>query len=58
MEDNKNSFYDEFELPRNRKKRILEDLNTLDDSFDDDVILMSSSKKENKKTEVKEENED
>ena len=58
MEDNKNSFYDEFELPRNRKKRILEDLNTLDDSFDDDVILMSSSKKENKKNEVKEENED
>lgn len=52
-----NTFYDEYELPRNRKKRILEDLDSFDDDTSDIVLMSADSSKKKKEKEEQEEEE-
>lgn len=51
--DEKELSYDEYELPKNRKKRILSDLDELDLETDDSVFLVSSVIKNEPKSKKK-----
>lgn len=52
MENTSNLFFDEYELPINRKKRILNDLEDIENQ---DVVLVSSIKNEKKEKKKREE---
>lgn len=55
MPEDNGLFYDEFELPKNRRKRILDELDEIDD--DGDSLLPFTSSEEKRKARQKEEEE-